>query len=181
MKDPPPCCGHCVPSKGLKPLLDVTVRVPRLFMGLSGPLWLFQCLRYHRGSFFVTARCTAVLAVQRGPVRAAHVPHSLWLWRGCIMFCFICCNYKEISLDFGAGSSGFHVSHLVPAQTRWSFAAIRGRRSARCVFGFFCFFFFPLNPSFLNCSGLTVYDSLFLCACLLRVYRCVHAFQLYQY
>lgn len=102
--------------------------------------------------------------------------HTAFDSEGDALFCFICCNYKEISLDFGAGSSGFHVSHLVPAQTRWSFAAIRGHRSARRLCSFF---FFSLNPSFLKCSGLTVYDSLFLCACLLRVYRCVHAFQLY--
>lgn len=53
--------------------------------------------------------------------------------------------------------------------------------SLTCFRFFACegrFFFFHLTPSFLNCSGMIVYDSLFLCACLLRVYRCVRAFQL---
>lgn len=75
----------------------------------------------------------------------------------------------------------WHTCHFFPVQRRWSFVMIYGLYLAFADV-FFCLLFYVKGnflKTFKTESGMTVYDSLFLCACLLRVYNSVHAFLLY--
>lgn len=118
---------------------------------------------------------------QRDSTGPLHVPHSIRPRRDTLLL--LCSNYTQnISLYQDAGSFGFDLLyHLVPVQRRWSFVMIHGhltgcrRLSSSACEGHFS----TPSPFKLWMDDTLVYDSLFLCACLLKVYNCVPAFQLY--